>query len=67
MGQTTGYARDMENRTYNDQGIKLMVKRCRHEFQRPENTDYYDDTDYLSAERKFVKFCLLNELGGSLG
>ena len=51
----------MENRSQSDQGIKLMVKKCQSEFKRTENTDYYGD--YREAERKFVKFCLLNKTG----
>jgi len=51
----------MENRSQGDQGIKLMVKKCRSEFERAENKDYYED--YRAAERKFVKFCLLNRTG----
>ena len=41
------------------QGIKLLVKRCREEFHRPENTEYYSEEDYKAAERKFVKNCLI--------
>ncbi|MDX2453287.1 hypothetical protein [Desulfosarcina sp.] len=51
----------MENRSHSDQGLKLMVKKCRSEFQREENTEYYED--YRAAERKFVKFCLFNKTG----
>jgi hypothetical protein len=51
----------MENRSQSDQGIILMVKSCRSEFERTENTDYYED--YRAAERKYVKFCLLNKTG----
>jgi hypothetical protein len=35
-----------------------LVEKCRNEFRRPENTDYYAQEDYKEAERKFVKFCL---------
>ncbi len=51
----------MEKRSQSDQGIKLMVKMCRSEFERTENKDYYED--YRTAERKFVKFCLLKKIG----
>ena len=51
----------MKNSPHSDQGIKLMVKKCRSEFEREENTEYYED--YRAAERKFVKFCLLNKTG----
>ncbi len=39
-------------------GIELFLAKCRNEFRRPENTDYYAEHDYKEAERKFVKFCL---------
>ncbi len=42
----------------NTHGIELLVEKCRDEFRRPENTDYYTENDYKEAERKFVKFRL---------
>jgi hypothetical protein len=47
----------MENKTQSNQGLKRMVELCRAEFEIPENTDYYEN--YREAERKYVKFCLL--------
>jgi len=51
----------MKNYLNNDEGIKLLIQKCRNEFRRSENTDFYADEDYKAAERKFVKFCLLNK------
>jgi hypothetical protein len=51
----------MENNSKNNEGIKLLIQKCRNEFRRTENKDYYADADYNSAKRKFVKFCLFNE------
>ena len=51
----------MENYLNGDKGIKLLIQKCRKEFRRTENTDFYADEDYKAAERKFVKFCLLNK------
>ncbi|MGD9368578.1 MAG: hypothetical protein PVH87_22955 [Desulfobacteraceae bacterium] len=48
----------MNNTTSATHGIELLVEKCRNEFRRPENTDYYTEDDYKEAERKFVKFCL---------
>jgi hypothetical protein len=48
----------MNNSTSATSGIELLVEKCRNEFRRPENTDYYAQEDYKEAERKFVKFCL---------
>ncbi len=49
----------MNNGNGTPQGIELLLEKCRNEFRRPENTDYYAADDYKAAERKFVKFCLL--------
>ena len=51
----------MENYKKSAEGIKLLIQRCREEFRRTENKNFYADEDYKAAERKFVKFCLLNE------
>ena len=48
----------MSSNTSNTHGIELLVEKCRDEFRRPENTDYYTENDYKEAERKFVKFSL---------
>ena len=48
----------MSNVNGTPQGIDLLLGKCRNEFRRPENTDYYAEHDYKEAERKFVKFCL---------
>ena len=52
----------MENSSNSDEGIKLLIQKCRKEFRRTENTDFYADEDYKAVERKFVKFCLINEI-----
>ncbi len=49
----------MSNSEGTDHGIELFLEKCRSEFRRPENTDYYPANDFKEAERKFVKFCLL--------
>lgn len=48
----------MSNHQSVTHGIELLVEKCRDEFRRPENTDYYAQDDYKDAERKYVKFCL---------
>ena len=52
----------MENNTNRDEGIKLLIQKCRQEFRRIENTDFYADEEYKVVERKFVKFCLINKI-----
>lgn len=39
-------------------GLKRLVEKCRNEFRRPENTEYYSKEDYREAEKKYVRFCL---------
>ena len=51
----------MKRHSNSNKGIKLLVRRCRSEFRRKENRDFYNEEDYKSSERKFVKFCLLNK------
>jgi len=53
----------MIDRPVTNQGLKQLVKQCHLVFQRVENTQYYSADDYQAAERKFVKYCLLNEAG----
>ena len=48
----------MANSSNTDQGIRLLIQKCRNEFRRPENIDYYTENDFKEAEKKYVKFCL---------
>ena len=52
---------EMDNYFNSEEGIKLLIRKYRKEFRRKENTDFYTDEDYKAAERKFVKYCLLNK------
>jgi hypothetical protein len=56
----TKFDREMGNYLNSDKGIKLLVQKCRKEFRRTENKDFYSDEDFKAAERKFVKYCLRN-------
>jgi hypothetical protein len=49
---------DMDEQSRAESGIELLVDKCRTEFRRPENTDFYTEMDYKEAERKYIKFCL---------
>ncbi len=42
-------------------GLKRLVEKCRNEFRRPENTEFYSEEDYRKAEKKYVRFCLTGE------
>ena len=40
-------------------GIQLLLKKYRNMFQIPENLNYYSQSDYKVAEKKFLKFVLM--------
>jgi hypothetical protein len=48
----------MDNAWNTNQGIRLLIQKCREEFRLSENTDFCSENDYKDAERKFVKLCL---------
>ena len=48
----------MDNSSNTDQGIRMLIQKCRKEFRRPENINYYTENDFKEAEKKFVKFCM---------
>ena len=48
----------MNNSTAASQGIKMLLEKCRNQFRRPENLEYYERDNYKEAEKKYVKFCL---------
>ena len=40
-------------------GIKSLVKRYRAMFEIPENLNHYSEADYKIAEKKFLKYAML--------
>ena len=48
----------MNERSMDDSGIKLLLRKYRNIFQIPENLNHYSDADYKIAERKFLKYAL---------
>jgi hypothetical protein len=40
-------------------GIKLMIQKYRRAFRVRENLDFYSEEDFIVAERKFLKYTLL--------
>jgi hypothetical protein len=40
-------------------GIKSLVKKYRAIFEIPENLNYYSEADYKRAEKKFLKYAML--------
>ena len=49
----------MEKELTKDNGLKLLLKKHRKIFRIPENLDYYSEKDYQVAERKFLKYALV--------
>jgi hypothetical protein len=48
----------MPERKNGCRGLQRLVEKFRSEFKRQENTNFYSETDYKTAERKFIKLCL---------
>jgi hypothetical protein len=48
----------MSNNPKKDKEIRLLIQKCRNEFRRPENINFYSENDLKEAEKKFVKFSL---------
>lgn len=50
----------MKKDSKENRGIKQLLNRYRDIFRTPENVDYYSSRDYQIAEKKFLKYALLN-------
>jgi hypothetical protein len=48
-----------EDSEQNAAGIKSLVKKYRTMFEIPENLNHYSKEDYKIAEKKFLKFAIL--------
>lgn len=40
-------------------GIKRLIAQGRRRFRVPENLNHYSEEDFLNAERKFLKECIV--------
>lgn len=40
-------------------GLKMLLKKYKTIFRIPENLNYYSKEDYQIAEKKFIKFALI--------
>lgn len=49
----------MEKELTKDDGLKLLLRKYRKIFRISENLDYYSEKDYQAAERKFLKYALV--------
>jgi hypothetical protein len=50
----------MKRDSKENRGIKQLLNRYRDIFRTSENLDYYSSGDYQIAEKKFLKYALLN-------
>ena len=50
----------MTNGSKQNEGIRLLVKHYTKIFRIPENLNYYSKRDYEIAEKKFLRYALLN-------
>jgi hypothetical protein len=57
----------MANSSNTNKGIRLLIKKYRNEFRRPENIYYYTENDFKAAEKRFVKFCLTGRPNSNSG
>ena len=49
----------MEKNLEKNAGIKVLLKKYRGIFRIPENLNYYSEVDYKIAEKKFIKYALI--------
>jgi hypothetical protein len=49
----------MQNKFTNNTGLKMLLKKYQKIFRIPENLNFYSEKDYRIAEKKFIKFALL--------
>jgi hypothetical protein len=42
-----------------NEGIQLLVRKYRAMFEIPENLNHYSEKDYKMAEKKFLKYAML--------
>ena len=40
-------------------GLRRMIRKGRQRFQIPENTNHYSPENYKQAEKKYIKWCVL--------
>ena len=51
---------DMDNQMQKkDVGLRRMIEKGRERFRLPENTEYYSAEQYKIAEKKFIKYCII--------
>ena len=51
----------MADNSNTNQGIRLLIQKCRSEFRQPENIHFYSENGFKAAEKKYVKYCLTGD------
>lgn len=49
----------MQKEFTKNSGLKMLLKKYKKLFRIPENLYYYSEEDYQLAEKKFIKFALI--------
>ena len=44
-----------------NEGIRRLVEKGRKAFRISENLDFYSEKDYKAAEKKFIKYCIIEQ------
>ena len=44
-----------------NEGIRRLVEKGRKSFRITENLDFYSEKDYKAAEKKFIKYCIIEQ------
>lgn len=42
-------------------GIRRLVEKGRESFRIAENVNFYSEQDYKAAEKKYIKFCVIQQ------
>ena len=52
----------MENtQTRTNEGIRRLVENGRKSFRIAENIEFYSEEDFKAAEKKFIKYCVIEQ------
>jgi hypothetical protein len=44
-----------------NEGLRRLVEKGRKSFRIPENLDFYSEDDLRTAEKKFIKLCVIEQ------
>jgi hypothetical protein len=52
----------MPKNSKENNGLQVLIKKCRRMFRIPENVNYYSPGDFKRAEKKYLKHILNGDL-----